>query len=140
MTKDNWEGVNCDGCEREFGKNGVKHATSNNLADQHLCDRCNMKLIRWFGSDYGERLEDPARKLQEREERIRIRRDEKSAKKYFRSQLDFCDELDMSIDDKATLFRLLNKYIHFETLPEARHLLTFHTSEENVKSVKGTGA
>jgi hypothetical protein len=120
--KDNWEGVDCSGCERAFGKNGVKHASSNNLAQHHFCDRCNMKLIRWFGTDYGETVENPAKALQEREERIRVRRDEKTLKRYFRSQSDLCDELDMSTEDKAAVLRLVNKYLHLDTLPEAGHV------------------
>jgi hypothetical protein len=131
--KDNWEGVDCSGCERTFGKNGVKHASSNNLADQHFCDRCNMKLIRWFGNDYGETIEHPAKALQEREERIRVRRDEKTLKRYFRSQSDLCDELDMSAEDKAAVIRLLNKYLHFDTLPEAGHILTINNNARDVK-------
>jgi hypothetical protein len=131
--KDNWEGVDCSGCERAFGQNGVKHASSNNLAEQHLCDRCNMRLVRWFGNDYGKTLDNPARALQEREERIRVRRDEKTLKRYFRAQSDLCDELDMSIEDKAAVFRLFNKYLHFETLPEAGYLLTLSKTATDVR-------
>jgi hypothetical protein len=135
-NKDNWEGVDCSGCERAFGKNGVKHASSNNLADQHFCDRCNMKLIRWFGGEYGLTLENPAKALQEREERIRVRRDEKTLKKYFRAQSDLCDELDMSTEDKAAVLRLLDKYLHLETLPEAGFL----TVNKTASGVKITAA
>jgi hypothetical protein len=136
--KDNWEGVDCSGCERAFGKNGVKHASSNNLADQHFCDRCNMKLIRWFGAEYGQTIQNPAKALQEREERIRVRRDEKTLKKYFRAQSDMCDELDMSAEDKAAVLRLVNKYLHLDTLPEAGHL--FLTTNKTATDVKKTAA
>jgi hypothetical protein len=136
--KDNWEGVDCSGCERAFGKNGVKHASSNNLADQHFCDRCNMKLIRWFGADYGKTVENPGKALQEREERIRVRRDEKTLKRYFRAQSDLCDELDMSAEDKAAVLRLVNKYLHLDTLPEAGHL--FLTTNKTATDVKKTAA
>jgi hypothetical protein len=129
--KDSWEGVDCSGCGRAFGKNGVKHASSNNLAEHDFCDRCNVKLIRWFGNDYGKTLENPAKALQEREEQVRITKDAGPLKKYFRQLEDMAETLGWKPEQMSAVLEATKS---FKTLPQAQRFLTFNTPKTTAKS------
>src|SRR5665213_3378020 len=129
--KDDWEGVDCSGCGRAFGENGVKHASSKNLAGQHFCNRCNGKLTRWFGNDYGSTLEDPAKALQGREEQVRIAKDAGPLKKYFRQLEDMAEALGWKPEQISAVLEATES---FNTLPQAQRFLTFNTPKTIVKS------
>ena len=75
---------------------------------------------------------NPAKSLQELEERIQQRKDLKVVKKWYVTLDGLADDMDLEPGEKARLFQVC--YSRFESLPEAQHLLTFPVSNGDVKS------
>lgn len=69
-------GVKCQGCGKPKAI-----ATHSNKLKQPLCSACNMRLIRSFGPDYGETLDNPAMSLRELSEAKEAKRDLKAVRK-----------------------------------------------------------
>jgi hypothetical protein len=118
--KNNHEGMDCAGCERPFGKNGVRFNSSKNAVNQPFCDRCQKKGVRWFGDDWFT-MEDPAKALQEREEEIRIAKDATPLKKYFRQLEDMAEALGWTHEQMSEILGVAKS---FKNLPQAKRFRT----------------
>ncbi len=99
MKKDILEqisGVKCAGCGKH--KTIVTHS---NKLKQPFCGACNMRLIRAFGQDYGETLDNSAMSLRTLIERKEAKRDVKAVRKIKYTLLNLMDDCDLDSARKA---------------------------------------
>jgi hypothetical protein len=89
-------GVKCAGCGKH--KTIVTHS---NKLKQPFCGACNMRLIRAFGQDYGETLDNPATSLRGVIERKEAKKDIKAVRKIKYQLLNLMDDCDFDSDRKA---------------------------------------
>jgi hypothetical protein len=96
-------GVKCAGCGKH--KTIVTHS---NKLKQPFCGACNMRLIRAFGHDYGNTLDNPSKSLRGLIERKEAKKDIKAVRKIKYQLLNLMDDCDFEADRKA---RVLAEFV-----------------------------
>jgi hypothetical protein len=110
-----------------YGIKTRKVRTHNNKKRQPLCNTCNMALIRNFGSNYGELIDDPAAELSRMRDKKETRREQKPVRRLYNILIDLFEEWDLDFDRQC---RVIREFEHVLTgMPEAERFFTFHKED-----------